>query len=61
MPKKPRPEPDDPEQSKRFVEAAHELESDESGNSFEQALTIVKPDRRRGQLGSVGKAKKPKP
>ena len=61
MPKKPRPEPDDPEQSKRFVDVARDLESDESGNSFEQALAIVKPDRSRGQLSSVGKAKKPKP
>lgn len=38
MGKKPKPEPDDKEQSKRFVETARELEADESGESFKQAL-----------------------
>lgn len=29
---------DDPEQSRRFIEAAKELESDESGSKFDKAV-----------------------
>lgn len=41
MAKKPKPDPDDKEQSKRFVQTARELESDESGKQFQQALEII--------------------
>lgn len=43
MGKKPKPEPDDPEQSRRFVETAKQLEVDDSGKSFEKAVGLVKP------------------
>lgn len=41
MVKKPKPEPDDTEQSRRFVETAHKVEADESGSAFDRALGIV--------------------
>lgn len=34
--------PDDPEQSKRFEEAARELGADESGKKFEEAMKSVR-------------------
>lgn len=40
---KPNPKPDDPEQSKRFEEAARQLGTDESGNAFEKALDVSLP------------------
>lgn len=48
MPSKQNPEPDDPEQSRRFVETARELAVDETASSFERALKGVKlpTDRR---------------
>lgn len=44
MTKKPKPEPDDKEQSERFIETAHKLKVDESGESFERALKVVTPE-----------------
>lgn len=41
--RKPPPKRDDPEQSKRFEETARELEADESGKSFEDALGATLP------------------
>ncbi len=41
MVKKPKPKPDDKEQSQRFVETAHELEADETGKQFDRALKKV--------------------
>lgn len=36
--------PDDPEQSKRFIETAREIETDESPDGFERAFErIIKP------------------
>lgn len=44
MPRKPNPPPDDPEQSKRFIEAAREAEVDEDPKAFERALKkVAKP------------------
>jgi hypothetical protein len=43
MPRKPRPEPDDPEQSRLFVETARDLEVDETGNSFNQVFAVIMP------------------
>ena len=40
MAKKPKP-PDDPEQSKRFEEAAKELEAEKNKGAFERALDVV--------------------
>ena len=37
---------DDPEQSKRFVETAKELEADESKENFEKALKGIVRDKR---------------
>jgi hypothetical protein len=37
--------PDDAEESKRFVDAARQLESDESGKSFERAFGAVAPKK----------------
>jgi hypothetical protein len=44
MPRKPKPPPDDPEQSKRFIEAARELGTDESPEAFERVFRkVVRP------------------
>lgn len=47
MSKKAKPEPDDKEQSQRFIETAKKLEVDEREKSFEKALEqmalIVRP------------------
>jgi hypothetical protein len=41
--------PDNPEQFKRFVEAARKAEVDESGEAFERALDKIVPPARRHQ------------
>ncbi|NKE68835.1 hypothetical protein RAMLITH_23720 [Ramlibacter sp. RBP-2] len=43
--RKPKPPPDDPEQSKRFEETARELETDETGAGFEEAMKAVVPSK----------------
>ncbi len=45
MAKKTRPEPDDLGQSQRFMDVARQLESDETGSLFDQAMKNVKPER----------------
>jgi hypothetical protein len=45
MPRKPAPKPDDPEQSKRFIETAREIGTDEDPEAFERAFKKVIPDR----------------
>ena len=40
------PKPDDPEQSKRFVETAREIEADESGEAFRRAFEKIVPSKR---------------
>ena len=45
MSKKPAPKPDDPEQSKRFVETAKEVEADDDPEALEKALTRIAPMR----------------
>ena len=43
---KPKPKPDDPAQSQRFVETAKALEVDESGEAFAKVVnSIVKPSK----------------
>jgi len=44
MPRKPTPPPDDPEQSKRFIETARELGTDKDPEAFERAFkTVARP------------------
>ena len=50
MARKPTPPPDDPEQSKRFIEVAKEVGADESPEAFERAFGLI-----------VGKKADPKP
>jgi hypothetical protein len=45
MPRKPSPPPDDPEQSKRFIDTAREIETDESPEAFERAFKKVVPPK----------------
>jgi hypothetical protein len=46
MPRKPKPPPDDPEQSKRFIEAAREIGADESPEAFEEVFRkVVRPKK----------------
>lgn len=53
MPRKPAPKPDDPEQSKRFIETAEQVAADDE-NTLERALkriTLSKdtPSRKKDQ------------
>jgi hypothetical protein len=41
MPRKPKPPPDDPEQSKRFINMAREIGADASQEEFERAFEKV--------------------
>jgi hypothetical protein len=46
MPDKPTPPPpDDPAQSKRFIDMAHEVETDESKDALERAFSKVVPSK----------------
>jgi hypothetical protein len=48
MPRKPKPKPDDPAQSKRFIDAAREYGTDETGKAFERVfekVTVQLPKR----------------
>lgn len=45
-PKGQQPTPDDPEQSKRFIETARQVEADENPEAFEKAFReVVRPKR----------------
>ena len=49
--KPPALKPDDPEQSKRFVETAREIKADEAGEAFQRAFEkIVPPNTTAGIL-----------
>jgi hypothetical protein len=39
--KRQNPKPDDPEQSKRFIETARQLEADETGEAFRRAFKKI--------------------
>jgi hypothetical protein len=39
------PKPDDPEQSRRFVEAARQIEADETGEAFDRAFRKIVPPK----------------
>jgi hypothetical protein len=46
MPRKPKPSPDDPEQFKRFIDMAREVEADESPDAVDRALRrVIQPKR----------------
>ena len=50
MPRKPKAKPDDPAQSKRFIEAAREHGTDETGEAFERVFKKIVP-RKPASLG----------
>jgi hypothetical protein len=43
MPHKPKPKPDDPAQSKRFIETAKAVEVDEDPKAFERVFKKIVP------------------
>jgi hypothetical protein len=50
MPRKRAPKPDNPEQSKRFIDMAREIGADASKEEFERAFKkIVAPKDRKGE------------
>lgn len=55
MSRKPTPQPDDPEQFKRFIDMAREVEADESQGAVDRALekVIRKPSRSPRQKGDA--------
>jgi hypothetical protein len=47
MPRKPKPKPDNPEQFKRFIDMAREVEADESPDAIDRAFNkVVRPPKR---------------
>jgi hypothetical protein len=47
MPRKPKPPPDNPEQFKRFIDMAREVEVDESPGAFDRAFKkVARPQKR---------------
>jgi hypothetical protein len=48
MPRKPKRKPNDPAQSKRFIEAAREAEADETRESADRAFTKIALPKRAG-------------
>jgi len=46
---KPPPKPDDPAESKRFIDIAREVEADESEDALDRAFEKVVPSRKRGE------------
>lgn len=45
MSRQPKPKPDDPEQSRRFIETARERETDESQDAFDKAFKKIVPPK----------------
>ena len=41
MPRKPKPQPDDPEQFKRFIDMAREVEAEDNPERFDRVLKKV--------------------
>jgi len=46
MPRKPAPKPDDPAQSKRFIETAEEVDADTDDAALERAFKKIVPPKR---------------
>ena len=55
MPRKPTPKPDNPEQFKRFIDMAREVEVDESAEALERAFKRVVPHSPQSTSGSLGR------
>lgn len=47
MPRKPKPQPDNPEQFKRFVDMAREVKADESPDALDRAFARVVPSAKK--------------
>jgi hypothetical protein len=60
MPRKHKLTPDDPEESKRFVEVARQLESDETGTAFERAFLTIARHKMSKPIKAEAKAKERK-
>ena len=46
MPRKPKSQPDDPEQFKRFIDMAREVEADESEGAMDRAFNkVIRPKK----------------
>jgi hypothetical protein len=56
MPRKPKPQPDDPEQFKRFIDMAREVEVDESPEALDRAFKKVVPTPEPGRKPAIKKA-----
>jgi hypothetical protein len=54
MARRPKPKPDDPEQSKRFIKAARELGADETDKDFERVFKKIIANRRGPSTVSAG-------
>jgi hypothetical protein len=50
MPKNPKPKPDNPEQFKRFLETAREVEADESPDAVDRAFKRVIGNKEKPRL-----------
>jgi hypothetical protein len=55
MPRKPAPPPDDPAQSKRFIEMAREVEAAETEEEAERAFKKVAKQKPKNERGSGSK------
>jgi hypothetical protein len=53
MPRKPKPKPDNPEQFKRFIDMAREVEADESPEAVDRAFGKVIGKRQRAAKENV--------
>lgn len=51
MAEKPKPEPDDKEQSARFIEDAKKLNVSESKEDFDKSLSILIPPQKTSDIG----------
>ncbi len=58
MPRKPKAPPDDPEQSKRFIDMAREIGADASAEKFERAFRKVARAERAPKPGPSSRRKK---
>lgn len=47
MPRKPAPKPDDPEQSKRFIETAEEVGADRDEEALDRAFKRISSDQKK--------------
>lgn len=51
MPRKPNPPPDDPAQSKRFIETAREVEVEEDSEALDRAFKKIVPSKDTSRKG----------